>query len=173
MKKILGYLLAAILGGASFALVYDSLNEKQETIVSTNEQVPVMQTGYVPHSSVIGPDFVDAANLTVHAVVHISAELQQRNKVYNDFFDLFNDFFNGPQYRYNAPVVATGSGVIISPDGYIVTNNHVVQEASKLDITLNDRRSYKAKVIGTDPTTDLALIKIDAENLPYSGLWKF
>jgi Do/DeqQ family serine protease len=167
MKKILGYLLAAILGGASFALVYDSLNKKQEPIISTNEQLPIMQTGYVPHSSVVGPDFVDAANLTVHAVVHISAELQQRNKVYNDFFDLFNDFFNGPQYRYNAPVVATGSGVIISPDGYIVTNNHVVQEATNLDITLNDRRSYKAKVIGTDPTTDLALIKIDTDNLPY------
>ena len=57
-------------------------------------------------------------------------------------------FFNSPQYRYNAPVIATGSGVIISPDGYIVTNNHVVQEATKLEITLNDRRSFKAKVIG-------------------------
>jgi serine protease Do len=115
----------------------------------------------------MGPDFVDAADLTVHAVVHISAELQQKNKVYNDFFDLFNDFFSNPQYRYNQPVTATGSGVIITPNGYIVTNNHVVQEASNLEITLNDRRSFKAKVIGTDPTTDLALIKIDAENLPY------
>lgn len=168
MKKFLGYLFVAILGGASFALVYHAIEDKNQPVNSSAlEQIPVMQTGYGPHPSVIGPDFVDAADLTVHAVVHIAAELKQRNKVYNDFFDLFNDFFNNPQYRSNTPVTATGSGVIISPDGYIVTNNHVVQEAAKLEITLNDRRSFKAKVIGTDPTTDLALIKIETDNLPY------
>ena len=168
MKKILGYFLIAILGGASYALISKAFQDDNSMVVtSKSEQLPVMQTGYDGHPSVIGPDFVDAADQTVHAVVHISAELQQRNQVYNDFFDLFNDFFNGPQYRYNVPVVATGSGVIISPDGYIVTNNHVVQEATKLEITLNDRRSFKAKVIGRDPTTDLALVKIEADNLPY------
>lgn len=168
MKKFLGYFLIAILGGATFALINKAFEDENPTVSNTTtEQLPVMQTGYVSHPSVIGPDFVDAADQTVHAVVHISAELQQRNQVYNDFFDLFNDFFNGPQYRGNTPVVATGSGVIITPDGYIVTNNHVVQEATKLEITLNDRRSFKAKVIGRDPTTDLALIKIEAENLPY------
>ncbi len=168
MKKILGYFLIAILGGASFALISKAFEDDEpKVLTSTSEQLPVMQTGYVSHPSVIGPDFVDAADQTVHAVVHISAELQQRNQVYNDFFDLFNDFFNGPQYRHNVPVLATGSGVIISPDGYIVTNNHVVQEATKLEITLNDRRAFKAKVIGRDPTTDLALVKIEADNLPY------
>ena len=167
MKRFLGYLFVAILGGASFALINKAIESKETQSVSmVNERLPLVQASYEPHSAVIGPDFVDAANLTVHAVVHISAELKQKNKVYNDFFDMFNDFFNNPQYRYNTPAIATGSGVIISPDGYIVTNNHVVQEASKLEITLNDRRSYKAKVIGTDPTTDLALIKIDADNLP-------
>jgi Do/DeqQ family serine protease len=168
MKKILGYFFVAILGGATFALLNGVFGDKNQQFIATSgEQLPVMQTGYISHPAVIGPDFVDAADQTVHAVVHISAELQQRNKVYNDFFDLFNDFFNAPQYRYNAPVIATGSGVIISPDGYIVTNNHVVQEATNLEITLNDRRSFKAKVIGRDPTTDLALVKIEAENLPY------
>lgn len=168
MKKILGYLLIAIVGGATYALINKAFEDDDPRLLtSTSEQLPVMQAGYAGHPSVIGPDFVDAADQTVHAVVHISAELQQRNQVYNDFFDLFNDFFNGPQYRYNAPVVATGSGVIISPDGYIVTNNHVVQEATKLEITLNDRRSFRAKVIGRDPTTDLALVKIEADNLPY------
>jgi serine protease Do len=62
--------------------------------------------------------------------------------------------------------LASGSGVIISPDGYIVTNNHVVAKADKIDITLNDHRQFKAKVIGTDPNTDLALIKIEGTNLP-------
>jgi len=168
MKRFLGYLFVAILGGASFALVYKAIESKEpQPITSVSENLPLMPASYESHAAVIGPDFVDAANLTVHAVVHISAELEQKNKVYNDFFDMFNDLFNNPQYRYNTPVIATGSGVIISPDGYIVTNNHVVQEASKLEITLNDRRSFKAKVIGRDPTTDLALIKIDVDDLPY------
>ncbi len=168
MKRFLGYLFVAILGGASFALVFKAIESKDpQPITSESENLPLMPASYESHAAVIGPDFVDAANLTVHAVVHISAELEQKNKVYNDFFDMFNDLFNNPQYRYNTPVIATGSGVIISPDGYIVTNNHVVQEASKLEITLNDRRSFKAKVIGTDPTTDLALIKIDVNDLPY------
>lgn len=167
MKRFLGYLFVAILGGASFAVVYKAIESKEpQPVTQVSEKLPVMPASYESHAAVMGPDFVDAANLTVHAVVHISAELEQKNKVYNDFFDMFNDLFNNPQYRYNAPVIATGSGVIISPDGYIVTNNHVVQEASKLEITLNDRRSFNAKVIGRDPTTDLALIKIDANDLP-------
>jgi serine protease Do len=168
MKRFLGYFFVAILGGASFALVNRAIESKEpQPITSESEKLPVMPASLESHAAVIGPDFVDAANLTVHAVVHISAELEQKNKVYNDFFDMFNDLFNNPQYRYNTPVIATGSGVIISPDGYIVTNNHVVQEASKLEITLNDRRSFTAKVIGRDPTTDLALIKIEANDLPY------
>jgi Do/DeqQ family serine protease len=65
------------------------------------------------------------------------------------------------------PIIATGSGVIISPDGYIVTNNHVVQETARLEVTLNDNRTFEAELIGNDPSTDLALIKIDGENLPY------
>ncbi|OQX80875.1 MAG: hypothetical protein B6D61_01475 [Bacteroidetes bacterium 4484_249] len=168
MKKYLGYFLVAILGGVVFAIAYTYLesNDKSGTLIS-QEQLPVVQANYTPHSAVIGPDFVDAADITVHAVVHIKAELQQRNQVYNDFFDLFNDFFGNPHYRYNAPLVATGSGVIISEDGYIVTNNHVVQQADKLDITLNDKRTFEARVVGTDPTTDLALVKIEAENLPH------
>lgn len=168
MKRVLGYLFVAIIGGASFALVNHAIESKrQQPATSETEQIPVLPASYESHAAVVGPDFVDAASTTVHAVVHISAELDQKNKVYNDFFDMFNDLFNNPQYRYNAPVIATGSGVIISPDGYIVTNNHVVQQASKLEITLNDRRTFTAKVIGTDPTTDLALVKIPADNLPY------
>ena len=71
------------------------------------------------------------------------------------------------QQRNAAPIIATGSGVLISQDGYIVTNNHVVQDALKVEVTLNDKRSYTAEIIGTDPSSDLALLKIDASGLPY------
>jgi len=171
MKKFASYLFAALLGGFIFALSYHYMysGDSRGDQVVNNAEIPVSQTSFVPaHPAVVGPDFVDAADASVHAVVHIKAELGQRNKVYNDFFEYLDEFFGHPQYRYNnAPVVATGSGVIISPDGYIVTNNHVVQQANKLEITLNDKRSYDAVVIGTDPTTDLALIKVDGEDLPY------
>ena len=167
MKRFFGFFLAAVSGALVFALVFNVIDKKTTSTETDIDQLPVVQANYTPHAAVIGPDFVNAADLTVHAVVHIKAELYQRNQVYNDFFDLFNDFFGNPQYRYNQPIVATGSGVIITPDGYIVTNNHVVQQASKLEITLNDRRTFEAKVIGTDPSTDLALIKIEAGNLPY------
>lgn len=167
MKRFFGFFSAAVLGALVFALVFYVFNNP-DTYTETNlDQLPVVPASYSSHTAVIGPDFVDAADLTVHAVVHIKSELRQKNKTYNDFFDLFNDFFGNPQYRYNQPIVATGSGVILTSDGYIVTNNHVVQQADKLEITLNDRRSYDAKIIGTDPSTDLALVKIDAENLPF------
>lgn len=164
MKKFLGFFSAAALGALIVVLIFNISGNKNNTTVSNLDELPIVPANYASHAAVIGPDFVDAADVTVHAVVHIKSELQQRNKTYNDFFDLF---FGNPQHRYNQPVVATGSGVIITSDGYIVTNNHVVQQAAKLEITLNDRRTYEAKLIGTDPTTDLALVKIEAEDLPY------
>jgi serine protease Do len=87
-----------------------------------------------------------------------------------DFYDPFREFFSsgrgGQQPKYQ-PQVASGSGVIISEDGFVVTNNHVVEGAEQVEITLNDNKKYQAKVIGTDPTTDLALLKVDAHGLPY------
>lgn len=170
MKKFASLFLAAIIGGLVFALAYNYFqsDSSERVIQHQTEEMPMMNTAYgAAAMPVMGPDFVEAADMTVHAVVHIKAELEQRNKVYNDFFDLFDEFFGNPNYQhYNAPIVATGSGVIISDDGYIVTNNHVVQNAGKLEITLNDKRTFDATVVGTDPTTDLALVKIDADDLP-------
>jgi len=109
------------------------------------------------------PNFRTAADKTLHSVVYILTEFSRKSSVYDDYFSI-NDFFG----RKNQSVLkASGSGVIISSDGYIVTNNHVVQEADKITITLNDKRSYNAKVIGTDPTTDLALLKIEEKGLDY------
>jgi serine protease Do len=113
------------------------------------------------------PDFVDAAELTIHAVVHIKTFYTRKSSVYDNFFG-FHDFFGfDPFPRRSYPIQASGSGVIISADGYIVTNNHVVQEAEQIEVTLNDKRTFTAKIIGRDPSTDLALIKVDAKDLPY------
>ena len=102
MKKFATYFLAAILGGRMFAVAYEVIDRDDRNAgLQWPEDMPALQTGYVtPHPAVIGPDFVDAANVTLHAVVNIKAELEQPNKVYNDFFDLFNDFFGNPNYRY-------------------------------------------------------------------------
>lgn len=110
-------------------------------------------------------DFVEASAKSVNAVVHIRTEFARKNNLYDYYFDL-RDLFNYPN-RGSAPVIATGSGVLVSSDGYIVTNNHVVQDAIKVEITLNDNRSYHAEIIGTDPSSDLALLKIDERGLPY------
>lgn len=113
-------------------------------------------------------DFTVAAERTLPAVVHIKSTsvAQTRSMDPQLFFDPFGDFFGrrrgAPQEQRRE---AAGSGVIISEDGYITTNNHVINEAEEIEVTLHDNRKYKAEVIGTDPTTDIALIKIDAKDL--------
>ncbi|SRR5579871_751412 len=119
-----------------------------------------------------GPaDFTDAASAAIPATVHIktkSVRTVSNNLPKNPFSDLFGlgDEWFGPQMR-SIPEMASGSGVIISEDGYIVTNNHVVDGADDLTVTLSNRKSFKAKVVGVDPSTDLAVIKIDAKGLPF------
>jgi len=123
----------------------------------------IQQVSINNNSSIELPNFKMAANKTLHSVVYILTEFSQKSSVYDDYFNI-NDFFGR---RSNSVLKASGSGVIISSDGYIVTNNHVVQEADKISITLNDKRTYEARIIGTDPTTDLALLKIDEKELSY------
>ena len=127
-----------------------------------------------------GPvDFTEAAAAAIPTVVHIktktnprqvSNNLPNQKNPFSDLFgddDLFNQFFgNGRQQRIY-PEQGSGSGVIISDDGYIVTNNHVVAGADEVTVTLSDRKTYTAKVIGSDPSYDLAVVKIDAKNLPF------
>jgi serine protease Do len=117
-------------------------------------------------------DFTEAASAAIPATVHIktkSVRTVSNNLPKNPFSDLFGlgddwGFGNGSR---SIPEMASGSGVIISEDGYIVTNNHVVDGADELMVTLSNRKSFKAKVIGTDPSTDLAVIKIEAKGLPF------
>jgi serine protease Do len=124
-----------------------------------------------------GPiDFTDAASAAIPATVHIKTKtvrtVSNNLPHRNPFSDLFgidpDDFFNnGGNGMRSMPEMASGSGVIISNDGYIVTNNHVVDGADELTVTLSNRKSFKAKVIGADPASDLAVIKIDAQGLPF------
>ena len=110
------------------------------------------------------PDFTYAAESAVDAVVFVKVTIKPQTQQYpgDDFFR----FFFGDQFGQQRERQGSGSGVIIRPDGYIVTNNHVVESASKVEVTLNNNKTYEAKVIGTDPATDVALIKIEAEGLP-------
>ncbi len=126
------------------------------------QDIPVHQSNYPVPQNV---DLTSAAEKTVNAVVHIKTEMQVKTTSYDDFFGTFRHYFGNPYH--NNTYVAFGSGVIISPDGYIVTNNHVVEGADKVTVTFNNKEEKEATIIGTDPTTDLALIKVDGSSLVY------
>ncbi len=172
MKRFVLMIVAAFLGGIISAGIYSTLHNKsenQQTSQTNQENNFVAQQASYATPAVIPealPNFVDAADLTVHTVVHIKTEVRRRSSVYDEFF---YEFFGKPQPQYNQTLVATGSGVILTQDGYIVTNNHVVHNAERLEVTLNDKRTYEAEIVGTDPSTDLALIKINEKGLPFLG----
>ena len=115
-----------------------------------------------------GINFVLAAEQATPAVVHIRSTFAGVDKNGRPGYDIFRDFFDDDDQRYRPePNRATGSGVIISEDGYVITNNHVVEDAKEVEITLWNDQRLPAEVVGVDPTTDLALVKVDAENLPH------
>jgi len=165
MKKVVSSLLIACVGGFA-ALGLNNLVNKNETGYDrlTAERLPVSFTNSNVAALANAPDLTQAAEMTVHGVVHVKTLVAGRASS-----DPFYDFFFGNQGRNLPPQQATasGSGVIISEDGYIVTNNHVIQNAQKVEVILNDKREYTAEVVGRDPSTDLALLKVDAKGLPF------
>lgn len=134
---------------------------------SMNEnQTPILRASFMTNDE--GESFVDAAESTVNTVVHIRTEIVSKGNSYYDFFgSLLEQLYGGQMQVPNNVSVGYGSGVVISPDGYIVTNNHVVEGASKIEVTFNDKHKRTATIIGNDPSTDLALIKVDAQDLEY------
>ncbi len=167
MKKIGSLLLVAVFAGAITLGAYKLFFEDSKfAIVESSDNGTVFNTSYSPTSAngsgINEVDFTVAAENTVNAVVHVKNVTTGRSSS-NPW-----DFFYGSERGNQRAQVGSGSGVIISPDGHIVTNNHVIAKSEKLQVTLNNNKTYDAIVIGSDPNTDIALIKIEAEdNLPY------
>jgi len=142
--------------------------QEQQPVSQIEEvQQPVVQrVAYMPAANT--PDFVDAAERSVDAVVHIMTKVVRQSNTYNDFFGaLLGQIYGYPGQTRSNTMVAYGSGVVLTPDGYIVTNNHVVEGADEVEVTFNNKVKKTARIIGTDPTTDLALIKVEASDLEY------
>lgn len=162
LKKIFALMLIAAISGGLIAITSYKIFEKKNTMNSIwNQNPPSQFANFSSNTTNPGCDFTQAAEMTVHAVVNIRTQFQRRTTLYEDFFGFFSNPYGNTQM-----LSATGSGVIVSSDGYIVTNNHVVQEADKIELTLNDKRTYNATLVGSDLSTDLALLKIDAKDLP-------
>lgn len=158
--------------GAS-VITTNLVNKKNSRVVYVTEQgAPYTTLSQVsmPSASKMQPvDLTEAAEKTVHGVVHIKSTIKGRTQTYQEYPDIFEYFFGGrPRQRQyqSQPQVGYGSGVILSKDGYIVTNNHVVENADEIQVTLNDNRVFTATLVGADANTDLALIRIEGDEFP-------
>src|SRR5665647_882016 len=147
MKKYAGFFFMAVLGGLISLSGYTLLEKKNEKTLGIPQQSTPVQLASMSGLGPAYPDFIEPANKSIHAVVHIKTEYARKNSMYDNFFN-FHDFFGDSPFDQQGPLQGAGSGVIISPDGYIVTNNHVVQDANKIEIVLNDKRSYEGTVVG-------------------------
>lgn len=169
-KQFLQLTLAAILGGALVLLGNYFFNPSPKVVIQqSGSNYKGLPTKYDAIKEGI-LDFSQVAESVTPAVVHIKSTIttrpQARGGENNPFRDFFGEEFFNPRDLRQMPQQGSGSGVIISKDGYIVTNNHVIEGAEELEVVLYDKRSYKAKVIGVDPSTDLALIQIKEKDLP-------
>ena len=169
MKQFFSFLGMAILGGVltlggykvfiEKEIVHQQISKMPMATINSNFNPTVLTSSAIENTT----DFTIAAESTVHAVVHVKNTALRTQK--NPRAELFYGNGNGSR-KYEQ--VGTGSGVIISQDGYIVTNNHVIEGATELEITLNDQKKYSAELIGTDPSNDIALLKINTGiDLPY------
>ena len=170
MKNIISLVFAGIIGGlitlGGVYLLNSNKSIQTQTLETVAQAIPISNTQNlnVKAGSVALPfDFVEAAEKAMPSVVSIKAEKSvnssQRSQSNSPFDDLFGIPFDGPRK-------GSGSGVIISRDGYIATNNHVVEFADKVEVTLVDNRTFLAEIVGRDEQTDLAVLKIDADRLP-------
>lgn len=165
VKYLLGVFFAAIFGVFVGLFTYSRIMDKQAVTVnkdSSGVEVQKVKAYLTSLQSQEGQiDFTYAAEQTVHAVVHV--HIKMAGSADNPIMQ----WFYGDRNSKPREVSGYGSGVIISPDGYIITNNHVVENAESVDVTLNDKRTYTAKVVGRDESSDIALLKIKADNLPF------
>ncbi|MDW3651368.1 MAG: trypsin-like peptidase domain-containing protein [Bacteroidia bacterium] len=178
-----GALLLMLFSSTLGALIYKNYFETPTYYYFPQESLPTSFSHYIPENTEtkerivdqdapVGtslPDFVQASSLARPAVVHIRSRYEAHSSNRNaDFFsNPFRNYLDEDGRRESPQGMASGSGVLISPNGYIATNNHVIEDADEVEVTLFDNRSFKAEVIGTDLATDLALLKIKGEELPF------
>ena len=162
MKTIL-QLTAAVLISTSLSLFLFLFIKTSPKEVITEVTTPVLPTTYAYNLNGLSEapsNFVEAANKSINAVVHV-----KNTALSNERFSPLEYFYGKGENRER---IGTGSGVIVSPDGFIITNNHVIEDATKIEVTTNDNVRYEAKLIGTDPYTDIAVLKIKSQDkLPY------
>jgi Do/DeqQ family serine protease len=166
MKRgILITLLSALAGGLTAYAVVKTVNTGDSTVAAASHESGMFRTVNLQQDN--WPDFTYAAESAVDAVVYVKVTstqtMQQAPSSILEYFFGFPQGGSAPQQRER---VGSGSGVIIREDGYIVTNNHVIDDATKIEVTLNNNQTYQATLVGTDPATDIALLKIDATGLP-------
>ena len=163
MKSTLKTILIAALSAVLTLVAYDRFSDGKIEIVEDGKTNLIPTTYSFNRNKVAGEmsDFTIAAEKTVNAVVHVKNTSVQKNDVPSWFSNLYGEDFNEKR-------IGTGSGVIVSPDGLIITNYHVIENASEIEITSNKNKTYKAEIIGSDPNTDLAVLKIKTkESLPF------
>ena len=173
MKNFLFAILFSIIGGFTAIGGYNLWENKSNVIaIDYNDKIKLANYIFDTTDVIVpkGLNFIYTAKVTTPSVVHIRTTYEGRNSgTRNPFEDMFRDFF-GERYDYREREMpkkrGSGSGVIMSKNGYIITNNHVVENASEVEVLLNDNRTFKATIEGTDPTTDLAILKIEANDLP-------
>jgi len=163
LKKGLFTLLVALIGGFIALWAYTRYFDEPQ-IVTVPQDQSIRYASLPPSNSAPFPDLTFAAENSIHSVVHIKVLQKGRYYGSNNIFDYF--FGDGGNQQQQGPIrQGAGSGVIISSNGMIVTNNHVIDEADEINVVLNDKREFNAKLIGTDPSTDIALLKIEASGL--------
>lgn len=154
-----------VIAGAFVAVwAYSTFFDKPEVVTVTQEQ-PIKYATLTADGEAGLPDLTFAAEKSIHAVVHIATQ-SVRGGGWSSGNPFFDEFFG---LRNQQPQIAQGfgSGVILSEDGFIVTNNHVIEDAQKIKVILNDKREFDARLVGTDPSTDIAVLKVDTEKLPF------
>ena len=166
MKRTIGIFVIALLGAVSGAGLIKLFDAKPATTTISSSQ-PVQFANFPDHI-IQNPNFVTASALATPAVVHIKTKVNPKNTQGNTEEDDIRSFFGRPDLFFGpqGPQTGSGSGVIITNDGYIITNNHVINGADEIEVILNDKRSFSGTVVGTDPSTDIALVKITAQDLP-------
>ncbi len=167
MKKVATMIGAGLLGGLITVglLSLFQPEEKRSNEPVRRNQFPSRHVNMAADNVVQNTNFTQAAEKTIHAVVHVKTSVKVQQQQYS--YDPFRHFFNEIEPKQKEIQRGSGSGVIVSKDGYIVTNNHVIDQASKIEVTLDDKRTYTAKLIGADPSTDLALLKIEENDLDF------